>query len=231
MSNRVDPYRGLSEAVLGTTPPAAPLQARQATVAAYDVGTGTVSLFLSGDLTQIDGVKVIGPDIPRVNDLVWLLRNGTDLLCLGNAGERRGGYYYAGHNVAVNIGTTFTSMTMTVEDEDPHLLHDASVNTSRMVANVDGVWLVSGWCFTGAQAAGGLNEGRINVVGTGPSNGLDNGRYRIPMNTAANNYFSITCPVLMDAGDYAEVQFLSSAGAVTVVTPFFHGSFTYLAPR
>lgn len=232
MTSGVDPMRRLSDAVRGIVPVAAPLQARQGTVAAYDVATGTVSVFLSADLTQIDGCKVIGPDMPRLNDVVWLLKSGTDLLVLGNAGPKRGGYYFAGHhNAAFNIGTTFTNMTIPIEDEDPFLLHDTSANTERMVANVDGVWLVSGWCFTGAQAAGGLNEGRINVVGTGPSNGLDNGRYRIPMNTGSNNYFTITTQVLMDAGDYAVVQFLSSAGAVTTVTPFFHAAFTYLAPR
>lgn len=232
MTTGVDPFRRLSNVVHGIVPQAAPLQARQATIAAYSVAGGTVSVFLSGDLTQIDGCKVVGPDIPRVGDVVWLLKNGTDLLVLGNAGPKRGGYYFAGQQTAAfNINATFTSMTIPNEIEDPYLLHDSSANTERMVALVAGVWLVSGWCFTGAQAAGGLNEGRINVVGTGPSNGLDNGRYRLGMNTASNNYFSICCPVLMDAGDYAVIQFLSSAGAVTTITPFFHASFTYLAPR
>lgn len=222
----------LAQAVKGQRLEVAPAQLRQGTVAAYDVGTGTASVFLSADLTQIDGCLVVGPDIPRIGDVVWLFKNGTDLLVLGNAGPKRGGYYFSGQSTAaLNINTTFTSMTIPTEIEDPFLLHDTAANTSRMVANVKGVWLVSGWCFAGAQALGGLNEGRVNVVGTGPSNGLDNGRYRINMATGSNNYFAICCPVQMDPGDYAEVQFLSSAGAVTTITPFFHASFTYLAPR
>lgn len=212
--------------------PVTSLELREGLVTAHDLASLTVTVEMSGDSSvEVTGVHVLGSNWPLVGDYVWLLKNATDRLCLSPK-PARPAYYFAGQQTAAfNINTTFTSMTIPNEIEDPFLLHDTSANTERMVAPIAGVYLVSGWCFTGAQAAGGLNEGRVNVVGTGPSAGLDNGRYRIPMNTGSNNYFAINCPVLLDAADYAVIQFLSSAGAVTTVTPFFHASFTYLAPR
>lgn len=208
------------------------VELREGVVTAQNLAGWTVTVQIDGN-TSVDvaGVHVLGVNWPALGESVWVLKNGSDRLVLSPK-PGRPGYYFAGQQTAAfNINTTFTSMTIPNEIEDPFLLHDTSANTERMVAPVAGTYLVSGWCFTGAQAAGGLNEGRVNVVGTGPSNGLDNGRYRLGMNTGSNNYFSITCPVLMDAGDYAVIQFLSSAGGVTTITPFFHASFTYLAPR
>lgn len=52
------------------------------------VTNDTVSIFLSGDQTfAIDGVRFLETFDPRDGDVVWLLKNGPDLLVIGRLSE------------------------------------------------------------------------------------------------------------------------------------------------
>lgn len=59
-------------------------QWRQATVVAISNAEPSVSIYLGGDTdTQIDGVKFLHTYRPRVNDQVWIMQNGSDLVIVG----------------------------------------------------------------------------------------------------------------------------------------------------
>lgn len=71
------------------------VQIRQGVVSAVDsFEVGTCDIYLSGDTdTLLVGVTYMAFDIPNVNDAVWVLKNGSDLLILGRQYSASG---YAG---------------------------------------------------------------------------------------------------------------------------------------
>lgn len=57
---------------------------RQCTVVAVSTTAPTCSIYLGADTSvQVDGVAYLASDVPLVNDVVWVLQNGSDLLVLG----------------------------------------------------------------------------------------------------------------------------------------------------
>jgi hypothetical protein len=57
---------------------------RQALVVAIDASTLSCTIELGGDSTvDIGGVKVLHDYVPRINDIVWVLQNGTSYLIVG----------------------------------------------------------------------------------------------------------------------------------------------------
>lgn len=74
-----EPLRDLVREILATLPPPGPA-IRQATVQA--VGTTTVDIRIGGSTTTISGVKYLAAYSPKVNDVVWVIQNGGDLIVL-----------------------------------------------------------------------------------------------------------------------------------------------------
>lgn len=59
------------------------LRLRQGKVVAYNSGPSTVDIQLAGDTNTLPSVKYLESYSPTVNDTVWLLSNGADLLVIG----------------------------------------------------------------------------------------------------------------------------------------------------
>jgi hypothetical protein len=59
-------------------------QLRQGVITAIDVSTETCSLNFSGDMTNVVvGVSTLHSYAPLIGDVVWILKNGSDLLVIG----------------------------------------------------------------------------------------------------------------------------------------------------
>jgi hypothetical protein len=56
---------------------------RQATVSAVDTATGTVTVQLAGDPTNLAGIAYLASYTPSVNDVVWVDKLETDWLVIG----------------------------------------------------------------------------------------------------------------------------------------------------
>jgi hypothetical protein len=56
---------------------------RQATIAAVDTATGTVTIQLAGDPTNLPGIACLASYTPSVNDVVWVDKLETDWLIIG----------------------------------------------------------------------------------------------------------------------------------------------------
>lgn len=59
------------------------LRLRQGKVVAYNSGPSTVDIQLAGDTNTLPSVKYLDSYSPTVDDTVWLLSNGADLLVIG----------------------------------------------------------------------------------------------------------------------------------------------------
>jgi len=63
------------------------LRLRQGKVVAYDSGASNVDIQLAGDTNTLPSVKYLDSYSPTVDDTVWLLSTGADLLVIGKQGN------------------------------------------------------------------------------------------------------------------------------------------------
>lgn len=70
--------------VLNQTPPKEPVVMEQGIVDTVD-GGGLISVFLSGMVSgeSAHEIRYLASYAPAAGDVVWLLRNGKDRICLG----------------------------------------------------------------------------------------------------------------------------------------------------
>jgi hypothetical protein len=72
---------------------------RAAIVAAIDFGPPpTIAITNFSGTTPVAGVRFLGQYTPRVGDMVWILQNDNDLLCLGSTGLGMGWHLIAQDN-------------------------------------------------------------------------------------------------------------------------------------
>lgn len=83
MTEPLDPTLGASQAVNESQ--ASPYaQLRQGQVTVVDTTTGEITVAVSGDTANpIQSIKTIEPYSANVGDVVFLIRSGSDILCLG----------------------------------------------------------------------------------------------------------------------------------------------------
>lgn len=77
-----DPIRELVDEMLDATRTPGP-QLRQGVVTATATGPNRVTIKLGGSTVAIAGVRYLASYSPTVNDTVFVLANGVDLLVLG----------------------------------------------------------------------------------------------------------------------------------------------------
>jgi hypothetical protein len=63
--------------------PSSGLRLRQAKVIASNNSPKSIDVQIAGDSNTLPSVKYLKSYNPSVNDTVWLLSNGADVLCIG----------------------------------------------------------------------------------------------------------------------------------------------------
>ncbi len=107
---------------------------RMATVVAVSNTDPSCSIYLGGDTdTQIDGVKFLHTYRPRVNDVVWLMQNGSDKIIVGTTTLPPAQRFFTAQSDgdAYTTSTSYVS-TLTGNPSDP---------TGPQIADI---WLYSG---------------------------------------------------------------------------------------
>jgi len=59
------------------------LRLRQGKVIVVNVSPNSINVQIAGDTNTLPSVKYLSSYSPTVNDIIWLLSNGSDLLCIG----------------------------------------------------------------------------------------------------------------------------------------------------
>ena len=59
------------------------LRLRQGKVIAVNVSPNSINVQIAGDTNTLPSVKYLSSYSPTALDIVWLLSNGSDLLCIG----------------------------------------------------------------------------------------------------------------------------------------------------
>ena len=59
------------------------LRLRQGKVIGVNVSPNSINVQIAGDTNTLPSVKYLASYSPTANDTVWLLSNGSDLLCIG----------------------------------------------------------------------------------------------------------------------------------------------------
>jgi hypothetical protein len=60
------------------------LRLRQGKVMATNNSPKSIDVQIAGDTNTLPGVKYLDSYAPQVDDIIWLISNGSDLLCIGN---------------------------------------------------------------------------------------------------------------------------------------------------
>lgn len=59
------------------------LRLRQGKVIVVNVSPNSINVQIAGDTNILPSVKYLSSYSPTANDIIWLLSNGSDLLCIG----------------------------------------------------------------------------------------------------------------------------------------------------
>ncbi len=59
------------------------LRLRQGKVIVVNVSPNSINVQIAGDTNTLPSVKYLSSYSPTANDIIWLLSNGSDLLCIG----------------------------------------------------------------------------------------------------------------------------------------------------
>jgi len=63
--------------------PSAGLRLRQGKVITVNVSPNSIDVQIAGDANTLPKVKYLASYSPTINDIIWLLANGSDLLAIG----------------------------------------------------------------------------------------------------------------------------------------------------
>jgi hypothetical protein len=115
----------------------------------------SIDVKIAGSSTAITGVRYLGSFAPRVGAQVWLVSDGSDLFGMGHLAPRGVPALRVTRDAAQTIGNNADAAVQfnTEEAGDPWGMWDAT-NSTRLVAPLDGWYMVTGFAAFVANATG-----------------------------------------------------------------------------
>lgn len=193
--------------------PVAPMLT-QAVITAKNADGLTVQL--EGDSGTTEGVKWLSNVWPRVGSTVWIAKAGRSLIVIGaqDAGPDRVRAYRTTNQTLTNTGQWYVSNYDADVDEVGSAMHSTSSNTSRVVAQIDGEYLITAQASFAASATGsGRLQVRKNAAGSDTGGVAASPIALVSFLNANYNVINLTFRLSLVAGDYMESFVLQSAVA------------------